>query len=110
MSTDEADEAAERVTAFLDHMFTPDGTGDVIRAYASGGVQYLLTEDDLRALVTGYKQARDELAPREVICPYCEQPRKLTATGLIRYHGPHPRPCKGSGIRPEAVHPQLKES
>jgi hypothetical protein len=103
--TEDAVEAVERITGFLDHMFTADGEGDVIRAYSSGGVQYLLTEGDLRAVLAGYKAKGDrlaQLAPREVVCPVCKEPRKLTATGLIRYHGPHNRPCRASGTPPEA--------
>jgi len=103
VNTDEFDEAAERVTGFLDHMFTPEGNGDVIRAYASGGVQYLLTEDDLRALVAGYKEMREQLTPREITCPACKRPTKLTTNGLIRYHGPHNQPCHASGINPKAL-------
>lgn len=52
---------------------------------------------------TRLRMELEKLTPREVICPVCEQPRKLTANGLIRYHGPHPRPCKGSGTRPETA-------
>lgn len=53
-------EALADVEAFLDNLFTPDGKGDVIRAYSSGGVQYLLTEGDLRAVIAIAKFA---LAP-----------------------------------------------
>lgn len=44
-------EALADVEAFLDGLFTPDGKGDVIRAYSSGGKQHLLTEADLRAVI-----------------------------------------------------------
>jgi hypothetical protein len=60
--------------------------------------------DELEQLRAENARVRDELGrltPRVVICPHCQRPTKLTATGLIRYHGPHNRPCKGSSILPE---------
>lgn len=44
-------ESLTAVEAFVTNLFTPDGKGDVIRAYSRDGVQYLLTEDDMRAVI-----------------------------------------------------------
>lgn len=87
--------AAERIRAFLDVWAEEHGADSTV-AGGNADVPYLFA-DDLSAVL----DALARLTPREVICPICQRPTKLTATGLIRYHGPHSQPCKGSSILPE---------
>lgn len=90
--------------AFLDLHAERQGR-DVIASLAVGdGSTVELTQTQLRAVLVENARMRAELerlTPRKVTCPVCQRPTKLTATGLIRYHGPHSRPCKGSSILPE---------
>lgn len=93
--------AVERVTTFLD-AWDAAGLSNNIRFFepdpmAIPAHMEKLVGSDLRTILAALKQ----LTPRTVSCPVCHRPTKLTATGLIRYHGPHNRPCKGSSILPE---------
>lgn len=111
-----ADEAAESVTAFLDLRERYEQTPGIRLETPNGIVATLwddgrhdLTVGSLRALLAGYKELRKQMTANEVICPVCEHPRRLTSTGLIHYHGPHNRPCRASGTRPESWAPKEEQ-
>lgn len=42
-------------------------------------------------------------------CPECLGEFAVRADGMIRYHGPHPRPCPGGGKPPAVMHDPLAE-
>lgn len=37
------------------------------------------------------------------LCDICKGDFLIRADGTLRYHGPHPRPCKGGGSKPTAL-------
>lgn len=107
-TTDEgAFEALQRFAAVW-HSKYADANGGENRKPPSltmraGGVAAVLTEPQLRAVLAENERLRQELErliPRTVVCPVCQRPTKLTATGLFRHHGPHSRPCRTSGTHP----------
>ncbi|NUQ98290.1 MAG: hypothetical protein HOY79_17660 [Streptomyces sp.] len=124
----DGDEAAGRVTAFLDRLAKTSGDFAVIRNNDADG-WYALGRGDLRAVLAGRKQLaarvaeleaenarmREEPAANDAIpeCPACGRTDvTLTKTGRMRSHsgdiwiGGFRQICKGVGELPKLAAPQ----